>query len=130
MVAFQCISETLQLIPMFLQMYTFSTAGKLSTTSVALLNHHLVITAKSSKTFDGNRNMTVDVNLLFCIYFFVVWFGFFSLERPKIYEKETDFDKIERVELRSKHKIQCTVSGNPDPKIEWKWQPCSLTDML
>ncbi|KAM6251984.1 vascular endothelial growth factor receptor kdr-like isoform 2-T2 [Spheniscus humboldti] len=51
-------------------------------------------------------------------------------ERPKIYEKETDFDKIERVELRSKHKIQCTVSGNPDPKIEWKWQPCSLTDAL
>uniref|UniRef100_A0A8C3GJ15 receptor protein-tyrosine kinase n=1 Tax=Cairina moschata TaxID=8855 RepID=A0A8C3GJ15_CAIMO len=51
-------------------------------------------------------------------------------ERPKIYEKETDFDKIERVELRSKHKIQCTVSGNPDPKIEWKWQPCSPTDTL
>ncbi|XP_074456304.1 vascular endothelial growth factor receptor kdr-like isoform X1 [Larus michahellis] len=51
-------------------------------------------------------------------------------ERPKIYEKETDFDKIERVELRSKHKIQCTVSGNPDPKIEWKWQPCSLTDTV
>lgn len=51
-------------------------------------------------------------------------------ERPKIYEKETDFDKIERVELRSKHKIKCTVSGNPDPKIEWKWQPCSLTDTL
>ncbi|XP_063201592.1 vascular endothelial growth factor receptor kdr-like isoform X2 [Chroicocephalus ridibundus] len=51
-------------------------------------------------------------------------------ERPKIYEKETDFDKIERVELRSKHKIQCTVSGNPDPKIEWKWQPCSLTDAV
>ncbi|XP_068008058.1 vascular endothelial growth factor receptor kdr-like isoform X1 [Melanerpes formicivorus] len=51
-------------------------------------------------------------------------------ERPKIYEKETDFDKIERVELRSKHKIQCTVSGNPDPKIEWKWQPCSFTDTL
>lgn len=49
-------------------------------------------------------------------------------ERPKIYEKETDFDKIERVELRSEHKIQCTVSGNPDPKVEWKWQPCSLTD--
>ncbi|XP_069723890.1 vascular endothelial growth factor receptor kdr-like isoform X2 [Phaenicophaeus curvirostris] len=51
-------------------------------------------------------------------------------ERPKIYEKETDFDKIERVELRSKHKIQCTVTGNPDPKIEWKWQPCSLADVL
>ncbi|KAM6413509.1 vascular endothelial growth factor receptor kdr-like isoform 2-T2 [Rhynochetos jubatus] len=51
-------------------------------------------------------------------------------ERPKIYEKETDFDKIERVELRSKHKIQCTVSGNPDPKIEWKWQPCSPRDTL
>uniref|UniRef100_A0A8B9UZM3 receptor protein-tyrosine kinase n=1 Tax=Anas zonorhyncha TaxID=75864 RepID=A0A8B9UZM3_9AVES len=40
-------------------------------------------------------------------------------------KNETDFDKIERVELRSKHKIQCTVSGNPDPKIEWKWQPCN-----
>ncbi|XP_065702689.1 vascular endothelial growth factor receptor kdr-like isoform X2 [Patagioenas fasciata] len=51
-------------------------------------------------------------------------------ERPKIYEKETDFDKIERVELRSRHKIKCTVSGNPDPQIEWKWQPCSLTDTL
>ncbi|XP_074691486.1 vascular endothelial growth factor receptor kdr-like [Strix aluco] len=51
-------------------------------------------------------------------------------ERPKIYEKETDFDKIVRVELRSKHKIQCTTSGNPDPKIEWKWQPCSLVDTL
>nr|XP_009476329.1 PREDICTED: vascular endothelial growth factor receptor kdr-like [Pelecanus crispus] len=51
-------------------------------------------------------------------------------ERPKIYEKETDFDKVERVELRSKHKIRCTVSGNPDPKIEWKWQPCSFTDTL
>ncbi|XP_010133733.1 PREDICTED: vascular endothelial growth factor receptor kdr-like, partial [Buceros rhinoceros silvestris] len=51
-------------------------------------------------------------------------------ERPKIYEKETDFDKIVRVELRSKHKISCTVSGNPDPKVEWKWQPCSLADTL
>ncbi|XP_061862722.1 vascular endothelial growth factor receptor kdr-like isoform X1 [Colius striatus] len=51
-------------------------------------------------------------------------------ERPKIYEKETDFDKIERVELRSQHKIQCTVSGNPDPKIEWKWQSCSPTGTL
>lgn len=68
----------------------------------------------------------MDVYLLICCC------GFFSpsLERPKIYEKETDFDKIERVELRSKHKIKCTVSGNPDPKIEWKWQPCSLTDTL
>ncbi|XP_050166588.1 vascular endothelial growth factor receptor kdr-like [Myiozetetes cayanensis] len=51
-------------------------------------------------------------------------------ERPKIYEKETDFDKIVRVELGSKHKIQCTASGNPEPKIEWKWQPCSLTDSV
>ncbi|XP_037264446.1 vascular endothelial growth factor receptor kdr-like isoform X1 [Falco rusticolus] len=51
-------------------------------------------------------------------------------ERPKIYEKETDFGKIEQVELRSQHKIQCTVTGNPDPKITWKWQPCNLTDVL
>ncbi|XP_071425167.1 vascular endothelial growth factor receptor kdr-like isoform X2 [Pithys albifrons albifrons] len=51
-------------------------------------------------------------------------------ERPKIYEKETDFDKVMRAEFRSKHKIQCTAGGNPDPEIEWKWQPCSLTDTL
>ncbi|KAF4800181.1 vascular endothelial growth factor receptor kdr-like protein [Turdus rufiventris] len=51
-------------------------------------------------------------------------------ERPKIYEKETDFDKVVKVELRSKHKIQCTASGNPEPRIEWKWQPCNLTDTL
>ncbi|XP_027518081.1 vascular endothelial growth factor receptor kdr-like isoform X2 [Corapipo altera] len=51
-------------------------------------------------------------------------------ERPKIFEKETDFDKIMRVELGTKHKIQCTASGNPEPKIEWKWQPCSLTDTM
>lgn len=69
--------------------------------------------------------MAMDVNLLICIFV-----GFFSLERPKIYEKETDFDKIVRVELRSKHKIQCTASGNPEPRIEWKWQPCNLTDTL
>ncbi|XP_077642707.1 vascular endothelial growth factor receptor kdr-like isoform X1 [Lonchura striata] len=51
-------------------------------------------------------------------------------ERPKIYEKETDFDKVVKVELRSKQEIQCTASGNPEPRIEWKWQPCSLTDTL
>ncbi|XP_027749616.1 vascular endothelial growth factor receptor kdr-like isoform X3 [Empidonax traillii] len=51
-------------------------------------------------------------------------------ERPKIYEKETDFDKIVRVELGSKDKIHCTASGNPEPRIEWKWQPCSLTDSV
>ncbi|XP_059715549.1 vascular endothelial growth factor receptor kdr-like isoform X2 [Haemorhous mexicanus] len=51
-------------------------------------------------------------------------------ERPKIYEKETDFDKVVKVELRSKYEIQCTASGNPEPRIEWKWQPCSLTDTL
>ncbi|XP_017672943.1 PREDICTED: vascular endothelial growth factor receptor kdr-like isoform X1 [Lepidothrix coronata] len=51
-------------------------------------------------------------------------------ERPKIFEKETDFDKLMRVELGSKHKIRCTASGNPEPKIEWKWQPCSLTDTM
>ncbi|RMB98255.1 hypothetical protein DUI87_25158 [Hirundo rustica rustica] len=51
-------------------------------------------------------------------------------ERPKIYEKETDFDKVVKVELRSKHKIQCTASGNPEPRIQWKWQPCNITDTL
>uniref|UniRef100_A0A8C0VG33 receptor protein-tyrosine kinase n=1 Tax=Cyanistes caeruleus TaxID=156563 RepID=A0A8C0VG33_CYACU len=51
-------------------------------------------------------------------------------ERPKIYEKETDFDKVVKVELRSKHKISCTASGNPEPSIQWKWQPCNITDTL
>lgn len=89
----------------------------------------VAVTARGFKTFDGSRPTTTNVNLLFWVYFVDVVL-FFSSERPKIYEKETDFDKIERVELRSKHKIQCTVSGNPDPKIEWKWQPCSPTDTL
>ncbi|XP_019395899.1 PREDICTED: vascular endothelial growth factor receptor kdr-like isoform X1 [Crocodylus porosus] len=46
-------------------------------------------------------------------------------ERPKIYEKETDFEKVERVELGSKHRLQCTASGNPEPEIHWEWQPCN-----
>uniref|UniRef100_A0A803WDZ5 receptor protein-tyrosine kinase n=1 Tax=Ficedula albicollis TaxID=59894 RepID=A0A803WDZ5_FICAL len=51
-------------------------------------------------------------------------------ETPKIYEKETDFDKVVKAELRSKQEIQCTASGNPEPRMEWRWQPCSPTAAL
>lgn len=78
-----------------------------------------LLPAKCFKTFYG------------CKFAHLNFVGFFlSLERPKIYEKETDFGKVVKAELRSKHEIQCTASGNPEPRIEWKWQPCSLTDTL
>ncbi|XP_074863562.1 vascular endothelial growth factor receptor kdr-like [Carettochelys insculpta] len=51
-------------------------------------------------------------------------------ERPKIYEKETYFDKVAQVDLGSTHSLQCTASGTPDPKITWEWEPCSPADRL
>jgi len=61
---------------MFLRVYAFSTAGNFPTASAASLNHLSVMTAKGFKTFDGNRTMTMDVNLLISIYFVVVCFFF------------------------------------------------------
>ncbi|XP_075796971.1 vascular endothelial growth factor receptor kdr-like isoform X2 [Pelodiscus sinensis] len=51
-------------------------------------------------------------------------------ERPKIYEKETDFDKVVQVNLGSKHSLECTVSAIPDPKITWEWEPCTPAETL
>ncbi|XP_074818521.1 vascular endothelial growth factor receptor kdr-like isoform X1 [Natator depressus] len=51
-------------------------------------------------------------------------------ERPKIYEKETDFDKVAQVNLGSTQTLQCTASGTPDPKIMWEWEPCAPADTL
>lgn len=48
-------------------------------------------------------------------------------ERPKIYEKETDFDTVAQVNLGSTQSLQCTASGTPDPKITWEWEPCEDT---
>ncbi|XP_067404381.1 vascular endothelial growth factor receptor kdr-like isoform X2 [Emydura macquarii macquarii] len=51
-------------------------------------------------------------------------------DKPKIYEKETDFDKVVQVGLGSTQSLQCTASGTPDPTITWEWEPCSPEDML
>ncbi|XP_030066490.1 vascular endothelial growth factor receptor kdr-like isoform X2 [Microcaecilia unicolor] len=54
----------------------------------------------------------------------------FTLEvntKPTIYEKETDFDKIEPILVGREQTLQCTTSGNPLPTIHWEWQPCFTT---
>ncbi|XP_039224063.1 vascular endothelial growth factor receptor kdr-like isoform X2 [Crotalus tigris] len=50
------------------------------------------------------------------------------LERPHIYEKETDFSSTELVTKGREHSLQCTASGWPLPSIHWEWEPCSHTD--
>nr|XP_028570379.1 vascular endothelial growth factor receptor kdr-like isoform X1 [Podarcis muralis] len=52
------------------------------------------------------------------------------LERPRIYEKETDFSKMELVTKGGEQSLQCTSSGNPLPTIHWEWEPCSHEDNL
>ncbi|XP_042334848.1 vascular endothelial growth factor receptor kdr-like [Sceloporus undulatus] len=52
----------------------------------------------------------------------------FVLERPKIYEKETDFYKTDLVTKGGEHSLQCTASGTPLPSIHWEWEPCSHAD--
>ncbi|XP_073497144.1 vascular endothelial growth factor receptor kdr-like [Phyllobates terribilis] len=47
--------------------------------------------------------------------------------KPSIYEKETDFYRVEPVLLRESQRFQCTVYGNPPPTITWEWQPCPRT---
>ncbi|KAM8952873.1 vascular endothelial growth factor receptor kdr-like [Pelodytes ibericus] len=44
--------------------------------------------------------------------------------KPSIYEKETDFDKVEPVVHGQKQSFQCTAYGHPLPTIHWEWQPC------
>ncbi|XP_062820167.1 vascular endothelial growth factor receptor kdr-like isoform X2 [Anolis carolinensis] len=50
------------------------------------------------------------------------------LERPKIYEKETDFYKPDLVSKGEEQSLQCTASGTPLPSIHWEWEPCSHAD--
>ncbi|XP_048370342.1 vascular endothelial growth factor receptor kdr-like isoform X2 [Sphaerodactylus townsendi] len=55
------------------------------------------------------------------------------LERPKIYEKETDFDKNKGQDLFTKggeYSLTCTASGVPLPSIHWAWEACGLQDSL
>ncbi|XP_053129403.1 vascular endothelial growth factor receptor kdr-like isoform X2 [Hemicordylus capensis] len=51
-------------------------------------------------------------------------------ERPKIYEKETDFCPAELVTKGKEHQLQCTVGGTPLPTVRWEWMPCSPGDDL
>ncbi|KAG8553797.1 hypothetical protein GDO81_003550 [Engystomops pustulosus] len=47
--------------------------------------------------------------------------------KPSIYEKETDFQRVEPVLLGEPRRFQCTAYGNPPPTITWEWQPCPIT---
>lgn len=47
--------------------------------------------------------------------------------KPYIYEKETDFYRVEPVLLGEPQRFQCTAYGNPPPTITWEWQPCPST---
>ncbi|KAM3911489.1 vascular endothelial growth factor receptor kdr-like [Leptodactylus fuscus] len=47
--------------------------------------------------------------------------------KPSIYEKETDFYRVEPVLLGEPRRFQCTAYGNPPPTITWEWQPCPIT---
>ncbi|XP_075691851.1 vascular endothelial growth factor receptor kdr-like [Rhinoderma darwinii] len=47
--------------------------------------------------------------------------------KPSIYEKETDFYRVEPVLLGEHRRFQCTAYGKPAPKITWEWQPCLST---
>ncbi|KAM5145704.1 vascular endothelial growth factor receptor kdr-like [Mantella aurantiaca] len=49
------------------------------------------------------------------------------LAKPFIYEKETDFDRIESVLMEDIRRFQCTASGRPPPTFTWNWQPCQST---
>ncbi|XP_068103652.1 vascular endothelial growth factor receptor kdr-like isoform X2 [Hyperolius riggenbachi] len=52
------------------------------------------------------------------------------LVKPSIYEKETDFDRVDPVLLGERHRFRCTATGNPPPTITWMWQPCETTSMI
>ncbi|KAM4664899.1 vascular endothelial growth factor receptor kdr-like [Discoglossus pictus] len=52
------------------------------------------------------------------------------LVKPTIYEKETDFDRVEPVLLGETQNFQCTTYGVPLPTIHWEWQPCLATKTL
>lgn len=54
----------------------------------------------------------------------------YVLEKPKIYEKETDFYQTEVVTKGGEHEVRCTVSGTPLPEIHWMWEPCTAADSL
>ncbi|KAM6427382.1 vascular endothelial growth factor receptor kdr-like isoform 2-T2 [Liasis olivaceus] len=50
------------------------------------------------------------------------------LERPHIYEKETDFTSTELVTKGREYSLHCTASGWPLPSIHWEWEPCNHAD--
>ncbi|XP_053555191.1 vascular endothelial growth factor receptor kdr-like [Bombina bombina] len=50
--------------------------------------------------------------------------------KPTIYEKETDFDRVESVLLGEIQSFHCTAYGVPSPKIQWYWQPCLQENIL
>ncbi|XP_041430653.1 vascular endothelial growth factor receptor kdr-like [Xenopus laevis] len=50
--------------------------------------------------------------------------------KPKIYEKETDFNIPKPLLLGVPHSFRCTTYGNPLPQIRWEFQPCHLSNTV
>eukprot|EP00079_Xenopus_tropicalis_P038534 XP_017952305.1 PREDICTED: vascular endothelial growth factor receptor kdr-like [Xenopus tropicalis] len=50
--------------------------------------------------------------------------------KPKIYEKETDFNIPKPLLLGEPHNFRCTVYGHPLPQIRWEFQPCHSSNTL
>ncbi|XP_075040509.1 vascular endothelial growth factor receptor kdr-like isoform X2 [Mixophyes fleayi] len=68
---------------------------------------YTILVTNAKHNLQDSFNFTVDVQV-----------------KPIIYEKETDFDRVQPVLLGQSQRFQCTAYGNPPPIITWEWQPC------
>ncbi|XP_041428649.1 vascular endothelial growth factor receptor kdr-like isoform X2 [Xenopus laevis] len=79
----------------------------------------LVVKNPSDKD-SGNYTMVLDNS----VYHKSISFILNVNVKPKIYEKETDFNIPKPLLLGEPHNFRCTTYGNPLPQIRWEFQPC------
>ncbi|XP_063793268.1 vascular endothelial growth factor receptor kdr-like [Pseudophryne corroboree] len=71
---------------------------------------YTILLTNAEHNLQASFNFTVDVQV-----------------KPIIYEKETDFHRVQPVLLGESQRFQCTAYGNPPPTITWHWQSCPHT---